>query len=141
MLNRFLITFSTVPWYNDERHTFLSTIKNIDYRLLDVTETVLIKTLLFGNCSVDAHTNTHILNFTIEYILTTKRFDESVLFLIRKSFWLFFPLYNEKNMSIVIEDKTVSGTGSFVASSFAYYYYISRLGFISVLTFYFTQRK
>ena len=27
-------------------------------------------------------------------------------------------------MSILIEDKTVSGTGSFLASSFAYYYYI-----------------
>ena len=36
---------------NDERHTLLSTIKNIDCRLLDETETVLIKTLLFGNCS------------------------------------------------------------------------------------------
>ena len=63
---------------NDERHTLLSTIKNIDCRLLDVTETVLIKTLLFGNCSVDAHTNTQILHATIEYILTTKNFDESL---------------------------------------------------------------
>ena len=48
--------------------------------MLDVTETVLIKTLLFGNCSVDGHTNTQILNTTIEYILTTKRFDESRFF-------------------------------------------------------------
>ena len=114
--------------------------KNIDCRLLDLTDTVLIKTLLFGNCSVDAHTNTQILNATIEYILTTKRFVESVSFLIRKSFWLFFRLYNNKNMPILIEDKTVSSTGIFVASSFAYYYYISRLGFISILTFYFTPR-
>ena len=38
-------------------------------------------------------------------------------------------------MSILIEDKTVSGTGSFVAWSSACYYYISRLGFISILTF------
>ena len=41
-------------------------------------------------------------------------------------------------MPMPIEDKTVSGTGSFVALSFANYYCISRLGFISVLTFYFT---
>ena len=41
-------------------------------------------------------------------------------------------------MPMLIEDKTVSGTGSFVALSFAYYYYISGLGFISILTFYFT---
>ena len=45
--------------YNVERYTFLSIIKNIYCRLLDVTETVLMKTLLFGNCSVDAHTNVH----------------------------------------------------------------------------------
>ena len=64
--------------YNDERHTLLSTIKNIGYRLLDVTETVLIKALLFGNCSFDALTNTQILNATTEYILTTKTFDESL---------------------------------------------------------------
>ena len=66
--------------YNDERYTLLSTIKNIDCRLLDVTETVLTKALLFGNCSVDAETNTQILNATIEYILSTKRFDESLFY-------------------------------------------------------------
>ena len=68
------------PIYNDERHTLLSTIKNIDCRLVDVTETVLIKPLLFLNCSVDAETNTQILNATIEYILATKRFDESLFY-------------------------------------------------------------
>ena len=64
--------------YNGERCTILSTIKNITCRLLDVSEIVLIKALLLGNCSVDAHTNTQILNATIEYTLTTKRFDESL---------------------------------------------------------------
>ena len=43
------------PMYNDEIHTLTSTVKTIDCRLLDVIETVLIKALLFGNCSVDAH--------------------------------------------------------------------------------------
>ena len=42
-------------------------------------------------------------------------------------------------MPMLIEDKTV-GTRSFVVLSFADYYYISRLGFISILTFYFTPR-
>ena len=88
------------PMYKDERYNLLGTIKNIDCRLLDVTETILIKTLLFGNCSVDAQTNILILNATTEYILTTKRFDESVLFLMIKSFWLYFPLYNDKNIRI-----------------------------------------
>ena len=43
-------------------------------------------------------------------------------------------------MPMLIEDKTASGTGSFAASSFAYYYYISRLGFISILNFCCTLR-
>ena len=43
-------------------------------------------------------------------------------------------------MLVLIEDKTVSGTGSFVAPYFTYYYFISGLGFISSLTFYFTPR-
>ena len=77
MLNRLLITLSS-PRYNDERHTLLSTIKSMNCRLLDVTETLLIKALLFGVCSADAHTNTETLNATIKYVLTTKRFDESL---------------------------------------------------------------
>ena len=84
--------------YIDESYTLVSTLKNINCRLLDLTETVLIKTLLFGNFSVDAQTNIQILNATIEYILTTKRFDESVLFLTRKSSWYLFPLYNDNNI-------------------------------------------
>ena len=43
--------------------------------------------------------------------------------------------HNVKNMSVLIEDKTVSGTGSFVVSYFAFYFYISRFGFISILAF------
>ena len=62
MTTRYVLHYSVC---NDKRHTLLSTIKNIDYRLLGVTENVLIKTLLFGNCSVDAHTNIHILIVTI----------------------------------------------------------------------------
>ena len=66
------------PTYNDKRHTLQSTIKNIDCRLSDVTEIVLIKTFLFGNCSIDAHAYAQILNASIEYILTTQRFHESL---------------------------------------------------------------
>ena len=60
--------------------TLLSTIKNIDFRLLEVTETIFLKTLLFGTVLLmhTLITNTQILNATIEYILTTKQFDESL---------------------------------------------------------------
>ena len=43
-------------------------------------------------------------------------------------------------MSMLTEDKTVSGTGRFVASYFAHFHYISTLVFISILSFYFTPR-
>ena len=38
-------------------------------------------------------------------------------------------------MSVLTEDKTTSGTKSFVVSYFAFSHYISRLGFILFLAF------
>ena len=40
-----------------------------------------------------------------------------------------------KCQPVLNEDKTVSGTGSVVASYFAFYCYLIRLGFISILAF------
>ena len=62
--------------YITERCTLLSTIENIDNNLLDLCEPVLIKTLLFGCNSFDSNANTNVLNATIEYVLSTKRFEE-----------------------------------------------------------------
>ena len=45
---------------------------NIDNNLLDLYETVLIRTLLFGSNSFDTDANTNVLNTTIEYIVSTK---------------------------------------------------------------------
>ena len=115
MLNQLLIIFSTVLCT-----MMKDIIKNIHCKLVDVTETVLIKTFLFGNCSVDAQTNTQILNTPIKYILTTERFDEFVSFLRRKTFGLCF-LYIITRICLLIEDKSESVTGCFVASSFTYY--------------------
>ena len=67
--------------------------------------------------------------------LVLRRFAGLVSFLIRKSYWFFFPLCKGKNMSVLTEDKTTSGTGSFVVSYFAFSHYISRLGFILFLAF------
>ena len=64
------------PMYITERHTLLSTIKNIDNNLLHLCEPVLIRTLLFGSNSFDTNANTNVLNATIEYVLSTKRFEE-----------------------------------------------------------------
>ena len=64
------------PTYIIERRTLLCTLVNIDNNLLDLCEPVLIRTLLFGSNSFDTNANTNVLNATIEYILSTKRFDE-----------------------------------------------------------------
>ena len=64
------------PMYTTERHTLLSTIKNIDNNLLHLCEPVLIRTLLFGSNSFDTNANTNILNASVEYIVSSKRFDE-----------------------------------------------------------------
>ena len=62
--------------YIIKRRTLLSTLLNIDNNLLDLCETVLIRTLLFDLNSFDTDANTNVLNATIEYIPSTKRFDE-----------------------------------------------------------------
>ena len=42
-------------------------------------------------------------------------------------------------MPILIEDKTGSGTGGFIASYFEFYYYIIRLGFLLFLLLLYSQ--
>ena len=64
------------PKFVIERRTLLSTISNINYKLLENTDSVLTRTLLFGNTSFDITENTKILNATINCILLTERFDE-----------------------------------------------------------------
>ena len=56
--------------------TLLSIIGNIDNNLLDLCNPVLIKILLFGSNSFDANANTNVLNATIEYVLSTNKFEE-----------------------------------------------------------------
>ena len=89
-------------------------VENIDYRSLECDWNCLDK-------NVDAHTNTQILNATIKYILTTKIFDESLFHSLQENPLGFSFHYIMTRMPNLIEDKTASGTGSFVASSFAYY--------------------
>ena len=64
--------------YITERCTLLSIIENIGNNLLDLCEPVLIKTLLFGSNSFDTNANTNVLNATVEYVLSTKRFEVSL---------------------------------------------------------------
>ena len=64
------------PTYSTERRTLLSTIENIDNDLLDLSEPASTKTLLFGSNSIDSNASINVLNATIEYVLSNKRFEE-----------------------------------------------------------------
>ena len=119
MTTRYILHYSL---YNDKRYTILSIIKNIGYRLLGVTETVLIKTLLFGNCSVDAHTNIHILNADIWWIF--------ILLLIKLFCWFFFPLYNNENIAVLVKDKIISGTSFYFTPKHS-----ENIWFLAIVTF------
>ena len=61
---------------HDKRHTLLSTLNNIDSKILESNDSYLTQTLLFGSTSFDSETNTLVLNATIDYILSTERFEE-----------------------------------------------------------------
>ena len=69
--------------------SLLNTIRNIDCKLLEITNSSLTQTLLYGNPSFDIITNSLILSATIDFILSTKRFGEAFLKRNNQCFFLF----------------------------------------------------
>ena len=59
--------------------TFLNKIKNINYGILELSDTIMTKTLLFGDSLLSDSTNTLILNSTIDYVIATKKFDDTIV--------------------------------------------------------------
>ena len=66
--------------FDDKRITLLSTLKKIYCKLIESSESCLIETLLFGNSLFDLKKNFLILNASIDYILSTERFEEALLY-------------------------------------------------------------
>ena len=64
------------PIFHGKRHTLLSTLDNIDSKILESNDSYLTQTLLFGSTSFDSETNTLVLNTAIDYILSTERFEQ-----------------------------------------------------------------
>ena len=56
--------------------TIFSTLRNLYSKLFDNIDSLLTNILLFGKGSLNTDQNTAILNATMEFILSTKRFDE-----------------------------------------------------------------
>ena len=67
------------PIFHDKRHTFRSTLNNINSKILESNDFHLTQTLLFGSTSFDSEINTLVPNASINYILSTERFEEPLL--------------------------------------------------------------
>ena len=63
------------PIFSDERSIFLSDIRSIDENILSGSDSRITETLLFGIYSFNDTKNISLLNTTIDYVLSTKRFD------------------------------------------------------------------
>ena len=58
---------------------FLNKIKNINYGTLELSETIITKTVLFGGSLLIDSTYTLTLNSTIGFVIATKRFDDPIV--------------------------------------------------------------
>ena len=72
ILTHFLLHCSN---YSNERLTFLIIIRNIDSNILSKNDLKVKETLLYGDSSYDDTKNTLIMNATMEFLFTSKRFD------------------------------------------------------------------
>ena len=61
--------------YLNERMTLLTNLQNVEENILDRNNSQLSEILLFSDTSFNDAKKTSILNFTIQYIFDTKRFD------------------------------------------------------------------
>ena len=72
-----------------------STIRNIDCKLLEITDSSLTQMLLLGSPSFDIIINSLILNATIDFILSTKRFEEALFKRNNQCFFFYLFLNNQ----------------------------------------------
>ena len=70
--------FLYCPLFSNQRCTFFSTFSDIDCSLANTNGTVLTHILLFGKASLAISVNTFIPNATMNYIISTKRFEASL---------------------------------------------------------------
>ena len=61
--------------YNDERQTLFENIANVSAVFLNLNELELVNLLLYGKSTLSYSDNRDILNASILFILTTKRFE------------------------------------------------------------------
>ena len=67
------------PIFDAERNTLLNNIRQIAPSILNLNHSQITHVILYGDTSLKNETNTEILNSTMNYILSTKRFEGSLL--------------------------------------------------------------
>ena len=92
-LNKCTFFFFTAPCLLIKDAPSWAQLMNIDSSLTNTNDSILTHILLFGQASLDISANTLILNATRKYIISTKRFQES-LSLVFCNFLLHFHLFN-----------------------------------------------
>ena len=68
--------FLHCPLFDDKRITLLSTLSKTDFKLIKTNESSLTETLLSGIPLFDLKKNSLILSPSIDYILSTEKFEE-----------------------------------------------------------------
>ena len=66
------------PYYENEPHILLASIRSIKSSFLDQNDNNIVKTLLYGFNSLSETQNTSILNATMEFLITSNRFEEQL---------------------------------------------------------------
>ena len=67
------------PTYTNDRMTLFNQIKSIECSILEFSNAIVTKILLSEDNTFSDSSNTLILNSTVDYIISTKRFDDSIL--------------------------------------------------------------
>ena len=67
------------PIFDAERNTLLNNIRQIAPSILNLNHSQITHVLLYGDSFLKIETNTEILNSAMNYILSTKRFEGSIL--------------------------------------------------------------
>ena len=88
--------FPNCPLYSNEPRRLLNILVKIYHTLWDNTDFSLTQILLFGNTNFNAIVKTKIINLTTDFVLSIKRFDEPLLWIV---FFLSTPFNNDSSDS------------------------------------------
>ena len=87
--------------FHAERSSLLNNINKIDSTIFNKSGTVVTRILLCGNESYKDEVNLLILNATIDFVLSTNRFDEPLYLLWIHGWFSFYSYFHGYNFTIV----------------------------------------